>query len=73
MSLNTLYNVVFTNPRDDRKFRCLASQMHPNKFYWLIGGFLDAIAKPHEYIVLDHYPKIDDDKRVVTIFYPVEK
>ena len=66
VSLNTHYNVVFKNPRDARQFRCLASQMHPGYFYWLIGAFLDATAKPHGYLVLDHHPKTDDDKRVVS-------
>ena len=47
MSLNTHYNVVFKNPQDARQIRCLASQMHPGDFYWLIGAFLNATAKPH--------------------------
>ena len=72
VSLNTHYNVVFKNPRDARQFRCLASQMHPGDFYWLIGAFLDATAKPHGYLVLDHHPKTDDDKRVVSNILPGE-
>ena len=35
------------------QFRCLASQMHPNDFYWLINAFHDATAKPHGYLVLE--------------------
>ena len=72
VSLNTHYNVVFTNPRDSRQFWCLSSQMHPGNFYLLIGAFLDATAKPHGYLVLDHHPKTDDDKRVVTYILPGE-
>ena len=69
---NTHYNVGFKIPRDARQFRCLASQMHPGDFYWLIGAFLVATAKPHGYLVLDHHPKTDDDKRVVSNILPGE-
>ena len=72
VSLNTHYIVVFKNPRDARQCRCLASQMHPVNFYWLICAFLDATAKPQGYFVLDHHPKTDDDKRVVSNILPVE-
>ena len=72
VSLNTHYIVVFKNPRDARQCRCLASQMHHGNFYWFIGAFLDAIAKPPGYLVLDHHPKTDDDKRVVSNILPVE-
>ena len=67
VSLKTHYSVVFTNSRNVRQFMCLASQMHPGNFYWLIHAFIDATAKPHGYLVLDHHPKSDDDKRVVKI------
>ena len=72
VSLNTHYNVVFKNPRDARQFRCLASQMHPANFYWLINAFDDATSKPHGYLVLDHHPKSEDDERVVTNILPGE-
>ena len=70
VSLNTHYNVAFKNPRDPGQFRCLARQMHPGDFYWLIGAFLDATVKPHGYVVMDHHPKTDDDKRVVSNILP---
>ena len=72
VSLNKHYNVVFNNPQDARHFRCLASQMHPGDFYWRIGAFLDATAKTHGYLVLDHQPKTDDGKRVVSNILPGE-
>jgi hypothetical protein len=72
VSLNTHYNVVFKNPRDSRQFVCLASQMHPNNYGWLIGAFKDATSKPHGYLVLDHHPLSDDNERVVTNIIPGE-
>ena len=68
--LNTHYNVVFKNLLDVRQFRCLASQMHPGNFYWLIHAFNDETAKPQNYLVLDYHPKSDDEKRVVTNILP---
>ena len=44
--------------------------MHPGDFYWLIGAFLDATAKPHAYLMLDHHPKTDNDKRVGSNILP---
>ena len=72
VSLNTHYNVVFKNPRDARQFMCLASQMHPGNYDWLIDAFNDATSKPHGYLVLDHHPQSDDDQRVVTNILPGE-
>ena len=46
--------------------------MHPGDFYWFIGAFLDATAKPHGYLVLDHHPTTDDDKQVVSNILPGE-
>jgi hypothetical protein len=71
-SLNTHYNVVFKNPRDASQFRCMASQMHPGDFYWLINAFNDATSRPYGYLVLDHHPQSDDDQRVVTNILPGE-
>ena len=72
VSLNIHYNVVYKTMRDARQFRCLESQMHSGDFYWLIGAFLDATAKPHGYVVLEYNPKTDDDKRVVSNILPGE-
>lgn len=73
VSLNTHYNIIFKNPRDERQFRCLASQMHPGNSDWLIGAFKDATSRPHGYLVLDHHPDSDDDKRVLTNILPGEE
>ena len=73
MSLNTHYNIIFKNPRDERQFRCLASQMHPGNSDWLIGAFKDATSRPHGYLVLDHHPDSGDDKRVLTNILPGEE
>ena len=73
VSLNTNYNVVLKNSLDARQFRCFASQLHPGDYYWLIGAFLDATAIPHGYLVLDHHPQTDDDKRVVSNILPGEE
>ena len=73
VSLNTHYNIIFKNPRDERQFRCLASQMHPGNSEWLIGAFKDATSQPHGYLELDHHPDSDDDKRVLTNILPGEE
>jgi hypothetical protein len=71
-SLNSHYNVVFRNSRDASQFRTLAHQMHPGNAKWLIEAFDDATSRPYGYLVLDHHPESDKDKRVVTQILPGE-
>jgi hypothetical protein len=73
VSLNSHYNVVFRNSRDASQFRTLAHQMHPGNAKWLIQAFDDATSEPYGYLVLDHHPESDKDKRVVSKILPGEQ
>jgi len=73
VSLNSHYNVVFRNSRDASQFRTLAHQMHPGNAKWLIQAFDDATIEPYSYLVLDHHPESDKDKRVVSKILPGEQ
>jgi len=73
VSLNSHYNIVFRNSRDASQFRTLAHQMHPGNAKWLIQAFDDATSQPYGYLVLDHHPESNKDKRVVTKVLPGEQ
>jgi len=66
VSLNSHYNVVFRNRRDASQFRALAHQMEPNDARWLIDAYDDATKRPYGYLVLDHHPYSDTERRVLT-------
>ena len=73
-SLNTHYNIVFQNKRDQSQFRTLASQMHPGEFSWLLDALQDATVKPFGYLVIDNHPRTTDESRqVLTGILPDEE
>ena len=73
MSLNTHYNVVFRNERDDSQFRALAYQMHPNDAKWLLDALEDATKETFGYLFLNHHPTSSRYIRVMTNILPNKK
>ena len=57
VSLNSHYNVVFRNLRDQTQFRTMASQMMPRNTEWLMDAFNDATSEPYGYMVIDNHPR----------------
>ena len=53
ISLNTLYMVLFKNPRDMSQIMALAHQMFPRRTQFYLEAFAQATAKPHGYMVID--------------------
>ena len=63
VSLNSHYNVVFRNLRDQSQFRTMASQMMPTNTAWLMDAFTDATSEPYGYMVIDNHPTADPRRR----------
>ena len=73
ISLNSHYNVVFSNGRDASQFRTMAYQICPNVGQWLVYSFTDATSKPYGYLVLDHHPSTPKEQTVVNNILPGEQ
>ena len=64
ISLNSIYIVVFKNPRDQSQFRHLACQMFPSKPKFLQVAYEDATKDPYRYLFLDFHPNSPEFARV---------
>jgi len=67
ISLNSNYIIVLNNPRDRAQFSCLARQVHPENYKFLLDCYHDAVENKHYgYLLLDFTQKIDKHFRVQT-------
>lgn len=53
LSLNTHYLILFKNPRDSSQILHLARQIYPPNPKALQQAYLDAVSRPHGYLLLD--------------------
>jgi hypothetical protein len=63
ISLNAKYIVLLKNVRDKRQFSHPASQVYPEYSIGMYKAYLDAIRKPHGYLLLD----LSEDSQPTTV------
>jgi hypothetical protein len=63
LSLNTHYLVLFKNPRDQSQVRFLARQICPSNPKALSQAYIDAVKRPHGYLLLDLRQETPEDFR----------
>ena len=73
ISLNAHYMILFKNPRDASQFANLARQMYPKSSKFAVEAYKDATREPYSYLLLDLTPEQDEDLRLRTNIFPVEK
>jgi hypothetical protein len=72
ISLNAHYIVLFKSPRDKQQISMLARQINLGKVQEFMRNYEDATSRPHEYLMLDLKPTIDDHQRLKTNVLPGE-
>ena len=70
--LNSHYNFVYRNRRDESQIRTLAYQICPDNARWLLDAFKCATRRPHGHLILDHHPLTDEDSSLLTNILPDE-
>ena len=72
--LNSHYQVLFKNPRDQTQVNCLARQMYPNgQSRFMLDAFNDATSKRYGYLLVDLKQDTDDILRLRTNIFPDEE
>ena len=64
ISLNSTYNVVFKNPRDQTQIRHLACQRFPSKPKFLQAAYKEETKDPYRYLFLNFHPNSSEVARV---------
>ena len=54
VNLNSHYQVLFKNPRDQTQVRTVAQQMHPGNSRFVVDAFEDATEPPYSYMLFDY-------------------
>ena len=70
ISLNTNFIILFSNPRDQRQMKVLASQFVPDNTAFFMSAYAQACAKPFGYIVLDFRQSTPRELRVRASVFP---
>jgi len=70
ISLNAKHLVLLKNVRDKNQFPYLARQAYPDDSHSLYESYLDAIRRPHGYLILDFAQDTDDKLRFRTNVFP---
>ena len=70
ISLNTIYIVVFKNPRDHAQIQHLARQIFPEKPRFLQEVYFDATSVPHGFLLLDLEQSTPDKCRFRACLFP---
>lgn len=71
-SLNSHYNILFKNPRDQTQINCLARQMYPNKSRYMLDAFNEATSVKYGYLLVDLKQDTDEAVRLRTNIFPNE-
>jgi energy-coupling factor transporter ATP-binding protein EcfA2 len=64
VNLNSHYQVLFKNPRDQTQVRTVAQQMHPGNSRAVVDAFEDATEPPYSYMLFDYRPETPDHLRM---------
>ena len=70
ISLNAKHLVLLKNVRDKNQFPYLARQAYPDDSHSLYESYLDAIRRPHGYLILDFAQDTDNKLRFRTNVFP---
>ena len=73
MALNTSYNVLFRNVRDQSQVAILGRQMYPNRPAKLLEAYNDATSQAYGYLLIDYTTEQKDDMRLRTNIFPGEQ
>jgi len=72
ISLNAKHSVALNNVKDKSQFQYFARQVHPEDSDSLYKSYLEAIERPHCYLILDFAQDTDDRLRYRTNVFPDE-
>ena len=70
ISLNSTYNVVFKNSRDQSQIRRLVCQIFPSKPKFLQAAYEEETKDPYMYLFLDFHPNSPEFARVRGDIFP---